>query len=178
MKLRFQAIDSNGRVVRGVLRAEDDAAARDLMREEGLFAKTLEPVDEEEKVTWSPRNRIKAAMESRTGDSAEARRIVRSAFATRALSGVEGAPSGEAGLSEAGDFVFSPVGDAAEPLLIRREDAEQAVVSGFPVKTLRITLLSGKMYEFAAGMLLANGGAKDVVREFTREGPKAGGKKS
>lgn len=60
MKFQFTAIDQGGRVRRGVLRAEDEDAAREKLLADDIVPKQLDPADEEEKVTWAPKSRYKA----------------------------------------------------------------------------------------------------------------------
>lgn len=167
MKLRFQAIDQGGRVVRGVLRAESAEEAREFLTGENLFPKTLNECAGEERVTWAPKSRIKEALAAgghRDSDSPP--RIVAASFRTVAVMGFDAHTAGEAGLGEAGDFVFLP--DSGAPLRIAPGELESALVAGFPARVLRLTLINGRMYEFRAGILLAKGGARSIVRAIRK----------
>ncbi|CAN5333939.1 hypothetical protein BH09SUM1_BH09SUM1_34090 [soil metagenome] len=169
MKFKFQAIDDAGRVVRGVLRAESAADAREMLLEENCFAKTLDEVGEDEKLTWAPRERIKRRAQeasSHSGSSVDTT-IRASSFQTTAVRGFSESTIGKAGLTEAGAFAFHPRGEGAEPLLIAAEQIEQASVTGFPARVLRIVLLSGKSYEFSAGYFVANSVAKSIAAHFS-----------
>jgi hypothetical protein len=164
MRYSFQAIDEQGRVIRGVLRAENEEEARELLLGENVFPKRLEEAEEGVKVTWAPKGRIKAQYEQRGagGSAEEPAKAVRALFSTTLLFGMEGAPvAGRAGLTEQNGFVFEAPG---RRLQFAREEVETAAIGGFPGKVLRITLLSGKMFEFRAGVLLAAGSAREIAR--------------
>lgn len=159
MKLRFQAIDEKGRVVRGVLRAESADDARDLLLAENIFAKKLEPAEESEELTWAP----KVRREARTSPNAAAAapKAVRALFDTTAVLGFETDRRGRAGLTETGALVFEAAGH--DPLVIPAAEVEAATLAGFPRRLLRVTLLSGRMYEFTAGVLFASSSARAVA---------------
>lgn len=173
MKFHFTAIDEGGRVVRGVLRADDEAGARDALLSENVFAKQLQRADEEEKVTWAPRGRIKARMANaatwnKQKEAADAKPVA-AAFRTVVLAGHDVQGAGEAGLSEDGAFVFVPDGKDAESLRLGPEDLEIVSLVGFPMRVLRLTLVSGRMVELKAGFFVASGAARQIVRHFKKE---------
>lgn len=169
MKFHFQAIDEKGRVQRGVLRAESAEAARDVLLAENIFAKKLDPADEAETVTWAP----KVRRENRGGSAADSAsaKPVRAFFETTALLGFEMPRRGRAGLTEQGAFVFECSGEPA--LVLGAADVEAVVLAGFPYRVLRLTLLSGRMYEFAAGLLFANSSAKEALKALRQSPTKA-----
>ncbi len=171
MKFRFRGIDETGSVVRGVLRAEGEEHARELLLGENVFEKGIEPAGEDEKVTWVPRMRILSRAEERPGmQPAGARdadaQPVRAVFQTRAVHGYEKPVAGKAGLTEDATFVFSPEGGGAERFVARPEELETVQLAGFPFVVLRLTMLSGRMYEFEAGFLVASGNPRAIRKEL------------
>lgn len=168
-RYRFQAIDGTGRVVRGVLRADDAESGRSVLREESLYPKTLEEVSDEEKVTWSPRNRIKAAVHGSAASHGEAvARIVRAAFATECVRGYDKSLVGEVGLADDDRFLFQPKEHGHEPLVISAADVEQVSFTGLMTKLLTIVLVSGKSYEFTAGSVFPNSSAKLIASTLAK----------
>ncbi|MEO8376535.1 MAG: hypothetical protein ABI579_02605 [Candidatus Sumerlaeota bacterium] len=167
-RYRFQAIDETGRVVRGVLRADGDDSARDILRDEALFPKTLDAVSEDEKITWSPRNRIKAAAQrpASVARNNAPPRIVRAPFDTECLRGFEHVAAGEAGLADDDRFVFQPKGAAA--LTISADEVEQVSIAGLLSKRLSIVLVSGKSYEFTAGTIFSKASAKLIASTLSK----------
>ena len=169
MKFQFTAIDSGGRVLRGVLRAENEEDARDLLLSEDVFAKQLEPVDEEEKTTWAPKKRIKERLAnpntwSKQGEG-EKEKPISCVFNSRILSGFGAGASGQLGLSESGALVFQ--NSEGEALFQAAEsEIELALVCGFPLRVLRVVLLNGKMLEFSAGRVFATSSAKSIAARF------------
>lgn len=165
MRWRFKAIDGGGRVVRAVMAAETEEEARELLLGENVFPKRIEPAGEDEKVTWAPKERIKARIAAgqlgtrKTDDT----KPIRAIFDTTCVTGFSAPLQGSAGLAEDGTFVFAA---GSESLRISPDQVEVAAISGFPRRLLRITLLSGKMYEFVAGFLFAKGASKLVARSF------------
>ena len=173
MRYSFQAVDEHGRVTRGVLKAESEEQARELLLDENVFPKQLEPAAEDEKVTWAPTRRIKEQYAARSSAGREEKRPVRAIFETTLLFGTDEAPlPGKAGLTEQDEFVFNP--RQGEPFNFSREEVEVAAIRGFPIRVMRITMLNGRMYEFQAGMIIANGSAKEIARTLS---PKGKGKK-
>ncbi len=173
MKYRFRGIDQTGSVLRGVLRADSEEHARELLLGEGVFEKGIEPAGEEEKVTWVPRQRILSRAEQRPGmdtggavTEADAR-PVRAVFPTRAVHGYESPTPGKAGLTEHGVFVFVPEAGGGEKLVAGPRELEMVTLAGFPFVVLRLTLLSGRMYEFEAGFFFAKGNARAIRKELT-----------
>jgi hypothetical protein len=172
MKFQFTAIDQGGRVRRGVLRAEDEDDAREKLLADDIVPKELGPADEDEKVTWAPKSRYKARQATpetwnQPRKESEARPVA-AAYQTTAFTGFSGITNGEAGLTEDRDFVFVPAG-GEETLRLAPEELELALVTGFPRRLLRLTLLSGKMYEFAAGMIFTTPEAKEIARTLSRQ---------
>lgn len=171
MKFRFQGIDGTGSVLRGVMRADTGEHARELLRGEGVFEKKLEPAGEEEKVTWVPRQRILSRAQGTTAGAdspsrGEDVRPVRALFQTKALLGFDKPAEGRAGLTEDGTFVFEPSAREQPRLALPPEELETAHLAGFPARLLRLTLLSGRMYEFTAGFLIASGTARAIQKEL------------
>lgn len=166
MRFTFHAVDAGGRVVRGVMRADDEGAARESLLGEELYAKKLEPAPEETPLTWAPKRAILAARAAPSSPATpgEAPKIERHAFETVALHGLPERPSGTAGISPEGDLVFVAGGRLLAR--VRAAQVESAAVAGFPSRLLRVVQLDGKMFEFAAGFLLANAGAKGIAREL------------
>lgn len=174
MKFRFTAIDSGGRVLRGVLRAENEEDARDLLLSEDVFPKSLASVAEEEKTTWAPKKRIKERLANpntwnKQGEG-EKEKPISCVFKTRILSGSGAGASGQLGLSESGALVFQ---NSKEESLFQATEAEIELASlcGFPIRVLRVVLLNGKMMEFRAGRIFATSSAKSIAARF-------GGRKS
>lgn len=167
VKLHFIAIDGGGRVVRGVLRAESEEEARELMLGENLVARKFEPADENEKVTWAAKGAIKArlAAGSSSGIAERSTHPEAHVFSTRLLRAA-GNVEGTAGLDAAGDFLFVPKAGGEEMLRVRGEDVEVATIHGFPGRVLRLTLITGRMLDFAAGFLFASGSARAIARQF------------
>ncbi len=164
MKFRFAAIDGTGRVLRGVLRAEGEEDARELLLSGDVYAKTLEPADEEEKATWAPRARIMSRHASAGAAAAELRPVA-GLFPTRCVAGHGAGSAGEAGFAESGEFVYTQRG-GGKPLVVSPGEIEVAALAGFPRRLLRLTLLDGRMIEFDAGFLFASGGARGAVRRL------------
>ncbi len=170
MKFHFTAIDGNGRVVRGTLRAGNEDNARELLLSENIFSKKLEPADEEEKITWFPRKKIleRTAAANAAGQTKE-QRCVANTFPTTILGGEHANHSGEAGLTEDGDFIFVYTDNKADPIIVSPDQTETIDILGFPTRTLRVTLISGKMYEFNAGLIFANGSARQIKLQFKQK---------
>lgn len=170
MKFQFTAVDSGGRIVRGVMRAENEEEARELLLGEDVFPKKLNEVGEEEKVTWSPKGRIKAKVaDAATWNKGAAKidsNIDDLLLTTTAVTGFDRPLQGAAGLNADGDFVFQPRQDG-ETLVVRPSELEILSISGFPRRLLRLTLLSGRMYEFTAGLFLSTANAKAIVRQLS-----------
>jgi hypothetical protein len=173
MKFHFTAIDSRGAVMRGVLRAENEDDARDLLLSEDIFAKQLEPAPEDEKVTWSAKGRVKKRLaDAATWNQQKAQENeepVAAVFETLALTGYDAPVRGRAGLAESGAFVFQPLLEGKERLHLGPADLETVSVSGYPGRVLRLTLVSGRMYEFAAGFFLTRAGAREIQRRLKKE---------
>lgn len=164
MRFQFQAIDEHGRVVRGVFSADDEAAARELLVSEHVYPKTLTPADDDAPVTWGPRRRVAEALEAHRRQARGERPTPRRAiFPTRAVAGLgPDHPEGQAGLDEAGNFVFAPT--TGDPLLLSPATIEEARLAGFPRRLLRITTLDGTIHEFTAGWILATSEARTVAK--------------
>ncbi|MCC6547442.1 hypothetical protein IT570_09775 [Candidatus Sumerlaeota bacterium] len=167
-RYRFQAIDETGRVVRGVMRANDKDSSREILAGESLHAKTLEEVSEDEKTTWSPRGRIKAmAQGAPAGEAHRESRIVRASLETECIRGLGQSMAGVAGLDDEDRFVFQH-DSASAPLLISREEIEQVSISGLMTKVLTIVLVSGKAYEFAVGTVFPHASAKLIASTLAK----------
>jgi hypothetical protein len=156
MKFRFEAIDGQGTVLRRVLRADDEASAREALLAEGIFPKRMEPVDEDEKISWTPRTgarelqeRVKSHREGTSGTEPEVRERM-PAVLRRGNTSTRGSliiRSDNSVLFEGGD----------QRVVMQREQVETARLAGFPVRVLRIAMLDGELLEFGAGFLFAGG---------------------
>lgn len=170
MKFRFVAVDGRGRVLRGVMRAENPEDAREIMLAEEVYPKQIEPADEEEKATWAPRERIKARASGAATwaekKKQEEERPVRAVFRTVGLFGTIG--PGLAGLSDGGSFVFIPEKATGEKFVVTLWELEDVRVFGFPRRVLRLTLLDGSMHEFTAGIFLTGSHAKETANHLKK----------
>ncbi|MEQ8822222.1 MAG: hypothetical protein RLY93_18460 [Sumerlaeia bacterium] len=154
MKYEFQAIDSRGTVRRGVLRAESEEEAREFLLGEELFPKTIGPADEECKVTWTPRQRIKRQLEAKSGGGEPARsqgKVLAEGAAALLRNGQRAV--GTLTVTAERELAFTPRGQG-EPVVLPAEKIEQASFRGFPFRWLVVTTLDGALYEFPAGFLL------------------------
>lgn len=169
MRYRFTAIDGKGRVVRGVMAAESEAEAREILIEDEIYPKQLEEASEE-KVTWAPKRRIQQKLEdARKAGGTEEKQASpeRAIFHTVALFGFENSPvSGKAGLTESGDFIFQAT--TGESVRLNPDKTEVVNLSGFPLRVLRFTTLDGRIFEFRAGLILTCAEAKEIERTFRR----------
>lgn len=163
MKLRFAAIDQQGRVIRGVLRADTLEEAREALMGEGIFPKTLDAVDESEKVTWAPRSRIRERLASAQGGgfSAGDKPPLRDTLFPTTRHAASASAPGRLGLAEDGTTIFQPTDGPEERLTAA--DLELATAAGFPARRLRLVTLDGRTIEFTAGFLLLNPRARKVL---------------
>lgn len=159
MKLRFEAIDGKGRVTRGVLRAESEEDARDLLMAEEIYAKRFEECGEDVPPTWAPK--VRRQRGGQAISDAE-RRPVRHCFATTLRAG---ALAGTLGLSESGEAVVFQVGDG-DPQRFSIEDIEVATVHGLLSRELTITLNNGRSLVFDAGNIFRSSEASSLARHI------------
>lgn len=169
MKFRFQAIDGQGRVLRGVLRAESEEDARELLLGEEVFPKRLEPAGEDEPVTWAAKGRVKERMKaSATGTTAEPAEPLPPGTpvwdTSRAVAG--GWEPCRVAITKPGVLIVEASG--ASPLTIRRERVEEARLRGFPFWVLAVTMLDGGLHEFRAGFLFPHPGARRCAAALRR----------
>jgi hypothetical protein len=161
VKFSFQAIDERGNPVRGVLRAEDEADAREALLSETLFPKRVEAVAEEAQVTWVARGRIKARHGVGAGEPVA--EIPAGAPRLRtALAGAGTAIAGELAQDGEGGVVFRAFGGAGSRA-IAHDAVELARIVGFPARRLEIVLVSGESVFFPAGFVVASGVARRIV---------------
>ncbi len=150
MKLRFQAIDQNGRVVRGVLRADSEAEAREMLLAEEAFPKKFDEVPEDEQVTWVSKTWVKEK-HARTQARGEENVTLPAGVstATAALNDGTGVYKGRFAIS--GSVLYFETSG-----LVRQwpaEKIEDARVTGFPDRWLMVSLLDGSLLEFRAGFI-------------------------
>ena len=166
MKFRFEAIDERGMVLRRVLRAESEEAAREALLAEGVFPKRIAPVGEEEKVSWSPKAAARELQERVHGlreGPAAGEPEVRERLTVSLRRGSE-VMRGTLGIRSDNSVLFD--GDGTR-IVMERERVETARIAGFPVRVLRVCLLDGDLLEVAAGFLVAGAFHKRVVRALT-----------
>ena len=155
MKFKFAAIDQTARVVRGVLRAESHEEARDLLMGEQVYPKQLSPVGDSEPVTWVPRTRV-----------LERARASSPAVAEQVLVGPVEVSLGSLSVVTGGTLVLKKAG--GEVLRFASSEREEVRVLGWPVRVLRITMLTGQMYEIRAGLFLTAGWARAVTKALDK----------
>lgn len=166
MKFRFEAIDERGTVMRRVLRAESEEAAREALLAEGVFPKRMEPVGEEEKVSWSPKaaarqlqERVHGLREAPGAGEPE----VRERLAVSLRRGNE-MLRGTLSIRSDNSVLFD--GDGTR-IVMERERVETARIAGFPVRVLRVSMLDGDLLETGAGFVVAGPFHKRVVRALS-----------
>ncbi|MDK2972007.1 MAG: hypothetical protein PWP23_1762 [Candidatus Sumerlaeota bacterium] len=166
MKFSFQAIDANGNPARGVLRADDEANAREALLSETLFPKRLEEVADDEKVTWAPRARILARHGNANSGSSQIELPpgCRGQRTTLHFGGRSAA--GELALAAEGGVYFR-ADDAAHSRILAPGDVEVARLVGFPARTLEIVLVSGESLFFPAGFVFANAFMRRVAKALS-----------
>lgn len=168
MKYRVQAIDSKGRVVRVVLRAESEDEAREMLLAEELFAKRLDEAPDGEAVTWVSKTWVKDRLErARSGAAAagESPRIP-SAAATAPTTMADGhrAVRGRFAAHD-GRIYFEPEGRPQDTRVWQPESIETTRIAGFPARRLCVFLIDGSMVEFAAGFAFAGAAFKAAARK-------------
>jgi hypothetical protein len=164
MRFRFVAVDSGGRIVRGVLRGDSEQDARESLLADDHFPKSLEAVADDEPVTWASRGRFRARQQAA---AAESPRVV----AETRLTSLIGVCEGEAvtlRLSSDGAFqVIAGAGVVAASIHVDR--LELAAISGFPGRVLRLVTLDGISYDFHAGWVLAQRSARLLLQRLNEQ---------
>jgi hypothetical protein len=158
MKFQFEAIDEAGRPVRGVLRADDELAARDVLRGEGLFPKRVSTVSEETRTTWAPRRRPAPAADNSMAAMPAA--VRRQRVMLRAPGGWR---RGELAFPADGVLLFR-ADDEAGSEVVALDTIEVARLVGFPWRRLELVLVTGRTLEFPAGVVFARPFFRDLVR--------------
>ncbi len=160
MKFRFQGIDGGGRVVRGILRAGDEAEAREMLLSEQVFPKNLDATGEEEQVTWVSKSWVKEQhTRARASGDAKASMPPGSPVAAAVLDDGTEVVSGRFAAGEEGVY-FETGGVVRE---WRADGVETARLAGFPGRRLMVSLLDGSLLEFRAGFVFAPAAFKSAV---------------
>lgn len=170
-KFSFQAVDTEGRIIRGVLKAENADQARDLLFDNQVHPKQIDETDDDAKITWAPkplrREDNPASHFYKGTDTVES--PVRETFTARLITREKAPVAGTAGLTRSGGFAFHSEVDESSSMTIAREDIEIARVEGFFPRMLRIFRLNGRMEEFAVGGLFAPAAAKETMRTLNKK---------
>lgn len=170
MKFHFEAIDGDGRPLRGVLAADSEVDAIARLRGEGVFPKKVTEADSEAKVTFAAKKAIEArrarGMASPGGPEDALQNLPRKMVGVTASTGFTTPVAGFIGLTDAGHLLFH--GKNGEKLFAEPRHIESAQVVGFPFRRLRITLVTGQMYEFSAGFLLTDGDLRQLVANLNK----------
>lgn len=156
MKFKFAAIDHTARVVRGVLRAESESDARDLLMGEQVYPKQLSPADDAEPVTWVPRTRVLERARAASAPTAD----------EKLLFGPVRVPLGF--ISITATYAINLTLRTGEVLHFTPADLEEVRVLGWPRRFLRITTLTGQMYEIPAGIFLTAGWAQLFIKTLDK----------
>lgn len=161
MKLQFEAIDGKGRVVRGILRAESEEDARDLLMAEEIYAKRLIPCPEEATPTWAPKVRARSSRPVPEAERLPVRHVLQTA-----LREAGAAPQpGRLGLTESGEaVVFEPA--SGDPRRWTIDEIEVATVHGLIVRELTITLNNGRSLVFDGGTVFAASEAGSLAKHI------------
>ncbi len=167
MKFRFEAIDEQGNVLRRVLRAESEEGAREALLAEGIFPKRVEPVAEEEKVSWSPKAAARDLQQRVHGlkdRNAASEPDIRERLAATLRRG-EKAHRGSLVIRSDNSILFE-----ADELKIEmhRDKVETARIAGFPLRVLRVSMLDGELLEYPAGLIFAPSFHKRIVALLKR----------
>lgn len=170
MRFRFQAVDSRGTVVREVMRAESEEEAREILLEEELFPKSLEPVGEDEKVTWASRDRVirKAGAAAAQITASVPRVGVSVPHVHTTLHHGSESIQGLLGLSEDDTLLFQPDQANAATVVLTPDRVEDARLAGFPLRQLRVFQLDGDLLEFPAGFLFSGPLYRRIVAKYRR----------
>lgn len=167
MKFHAECIDERGAVVRRVLVADDRDHARELMLTEGWFAKRIEPVPDDTPVSWAPRDagveRLRAAVRGQLAPAPPAAKLVAASLTTLLALGGRPARRGTLTVYSDGRLSFQPVDAPAEHQGFLPADIEVATIVGFPLRRLSVSLLSGELVEFSAGLFIAGAAFKRAV---------------
>lgn len=169
-KFTFNAVDTSGRILRGVLRASGEEEARLLLLENQVHPKQLEEAPEDAEVTWAPkpvRKEDDPASHFYKGSGA-LESPVRMVFPTRLLDKNIPGPAGSAGLTRSGGFAFQSEENEAASITIDAGEIEIARIEGFFPRVLRIFRLNGRMVEFSVGKLFAHSAAKETMRALNK----------
>ncbi len=167
MKFRFEAIADGGVVTRGVLRAENEDEAREILLGEAVFPKSLEATSEDEKVTWAPASLVKEKLEKHR-QSFEQTEVSFSDDSPKmevtCLFGLGGYHRGRVGVSRSNELVFEPASEKVEMFSVKRENVEVVRYMGFFPRRVQVVLLNGKTYEFSCGQLFVSSTMKQIIR--------------
>ncbi|MCC5875413.1 MAG: hypothetical protein JJU11_04250 [Candidatus Sumerlaeia bacterium] len=170
-KFSFQAVDTEGRIIRGVLKAESSDHARELLFDNQVHPKQLDETDGETKVTWAPkptRREDNPASHFYKGTNT-VESPVRETFSARLVTREKAPVPGTAGLTRSSGFAFQSEVDEGASMTIAREDIEIARIEGFFPRMLRIFRLNGRMEEFAIGGMFAPASAKETMRTLNKK---------
>ncbi|MCB2155432.1 hypothetical protein KQI84_11135 [bacterium] len=178
MRFRFQAVDSRGRVVREIMRADNEEEAREILLDEELFPKSLEPVGEDEKVTWVARDRVKRrAGEAAARATETAPRVSGSVpHAHTTLHRGNESVQGLLGVREDDTLLFQPDKSNEATIVLTPDRVEDAQLSGFPLRQLRVFQLDGELLEFPAGFLFSGPIFRRITKTFGRKKAKKAAK--
>lgn len=173
-KFKFQAIDNSGRLVRGIMRADDEGSAREVIEGTGCFVKRIEQVAEDAAVTWTARKRSVEL-------DAEARQAVRDRIASddrpkvshtmpqaRArLDAGDGISDGVLALEGIHRVLFAPQTGLPATIVLTRDDVENAWMTGLMPRRLAVAKLTGELLIFESGKMLPSGvlkRARNILR--------------
>lgn len=169
MKFHTESINERGAVVRCTLSAESREQVRELLLAESLFVKRIDPAPDDAPVTWTPKDagveRLRAVVHGRataTGASPAAK-VVASASTTLLASTDRPARRGSLTVYDDGRLVFEATGAPALKREIAPAEVEIAALTGFPARRLNVSLLSGELVEFTAGLLVSGAAYKRAV---------------
>ncbi len=171
MKARFVAIDEQGRVKRGVLSAENEDEARLALLEDGIYLKKFEAASDDDKVTWVARKKIQQkhqrVQQAHTGKSgSEEETPTKLRTETICLFGLESPSNGTIGMAKSGNAVFQSQ-DQEHRVVLDATEVEVISISGILAKKLRVVLISGKMYEFSAGFIIAKSNIRELCKKLS-----------
>lgn len=175
MKFRVQAIDESGRPREFVVRADSEDAAREALLADAVFPKRIEPADDDEKVTYVSRTKVEERLASARREAGPAPAVApdriphdapvfRTAF-------TDGRSAQAAWLAVPGPGkVMAALGSRdAKPIVLTRDEVEDARLAGFPLRVLRIFALDGRLFEFRAGVLFSHPVAKAARKALSRK---------
>jgi len=155
MKYKFQAIDSQGRVVRGVLSADSEDEAREFLLSEELFGKRFEEVDDSDAVTWAPK-KLRMEKHQASVTPSDELKIPEGVKRSETVMHVGGkSVRGALAIENEDSILFESKDSEEDSRRIEKNRVERAELSGFPARFLRIYMIDGDLIEFSAGFLHA-----------------------